>query len=57
VTAIGQAVNMLAEVPGGQSIQPQAQDLPIFLAESRNAQDAVFAAVGDLLTLDQLGGP
>jgi hypothetical protein len=57
VTAIGQAVNMLAEVPGGQSIQTQAQDLPIFLAESRNAQDAVFAAVGDPLTLDLLGGP
>jgi hypothetical protein len=57
VTAIGPAATLSAEVPGGQSIQPQAQDLPIFLAESRNAQDAVFAAVGDLLTLDQLGGP
>ena len=54
---IGPATLLPAEVTGGQPVQPQAADLPSFLMGRRNAQDSVFAAVGDPLTLDLLGGP
>jgi hypothetical protein len=57
VAVIGPAAPMPAEVSARQSVQPPADGLPNFLAESRNAQDALFAAVGDPLALDLLAGP